>query len=143
MNVWILQDEPGVRMRSKIEKEGTSEPWWWNVDRYIKSSTHPHIEEGDKVLLWQPNLDDANPAGIYAVGEVVNPPYFFPNEKSSYRIDFKITKVLHRPITREVIKSNRLLSKMQIIRMAGGHIVFRVEPSEWEELKRVSRESLD
>ena len=143
MNVWILQDEPGVNMIDKLEESDITKPWWWNVDRYVKSSTILHIEVGDKVLVWQPYLDDAHPSGIYAVGIVEKLYYYSPEAMKRYRIDFQIKKVLNEPITREKIKENPLLREMQIIRMPGGHIVFRVEPFEWEELKRISQESLE
>lgn len=143
MNIWIVQDEPGVNMRAKLKIEGTIEPWWWNVDRYIKDLTDPHIEIGDKVLIWQPNLDYNNPAGIYAVGEVVKPPYYSIDAKKNYRIKFKVLKVLEKPISRGLIMEDPLLREMQIIKMAGGHIVFRVNSKEWDELQRLCKDLVD
>lgn len=62
MNVWIFQDQRGIEFATTYRED---EIITWNIDRYLKVSTVPHIEKDDIVLWWQPQTQNS-PPGIYA-----------------------------------------------------------------------------
>ena len=139
MNTWILQDEVGISLRGKMQSYELGQSFWWNVDRYIHKSNASYLQCNDLVLLWQPKLDQANPAGIYAIGRISREPYRYKNEKSNWRVMVELTEKLMMPITKDDIEAsgNPDLQSMLIMRMAGGHIVFPVSPQQREALERL------
>ncbi len=141
MNVWIFQDQPGISMVEQLRIKGKGSIWEWNVDRYISDETDPHIERGDIVLQWQPYLNDAALAGIYASGRLVRGPYPSKGGKTNWKADVEIRQVLRAPITREEIQAMQdpVLLAMHIMRMPGGHIVFPVKPEAWHALRKMRR----
>ena len=138
MNVWIFQDKPGTDLTTALATSAR-DSWWWNVDRYVRDTTEPHIRPGDIALLWQPYLDPQHPAGVYAYAKVVKGPYEQNNEKTRWRVDLHITEVLKEPITRDAIRKTRnpTLNAMLIMRMPAGHIVFPVSAEQWAALQQL------
>ena len=134
MNVWVFQDQPGVSTAAQLRKQGVGTTWTWNIDRYVRSETTPHVEKGDFVLQWQPAIDDLSPAGIYGLGVTLGDPYFQPNEKTNWQVEVKILEVYHSPLGRDRIAHHPVLARMQVIKMAQ-HIVFKVTDEEWDKLQ--------
>lgn len=128
MNIWIFQDEPGTDMFQKLSGRRENNVVKWNIERYFNNrNQQPIISKDDLVLFWQPGNDNS-PAGIYGYGKVKDEPYEQKNEKSNYMVDVKAQAIFLKPVTRSEIINTRVqcLLDMQIIKMAGGHIVFIV-----------------
>lgn len=135
MNVWIFQDQPGSDMAAQLREHGVGTRWTWNIDRYVRQTNPAFVSSGDTVLFWQPRAD-RSPAGVYAVAVAIENPRFSPNEKSNWQVEVEVRIVLPHPITIDYVRRDPVLSDMQIARMPGGHIVFRVTEDEWAALQR-------
>lgn len=133
MNVWIFQHQTGVDVAAELRKPD-GDVRIWNVDRYFREETTPHIEEGDIVLQWQPGSSDDGTAGIHAFCTVKRSPYYEPNEKSNYQVEVIVREVYPRPLTRARIRQEPRLRDLQVLRMPN-HAVFKVTPEEWEVLQ--------
>ena len=111
----------------------------WNVDRYIRHTDNSHIETNDTVLLWQPRGGGKVSAGIYAYDQVSEEPSESPNEVSNWQVGVTITRVLAKPVSSEATREtgNPDLLGLQILKMAGGHVVFRVSAAQWGALQKL------
>jgi predicted RNA-binding protein with PUA-like domain len=138
MPVWIFQDARGSDLAAKLRGSGVGSRWTWKVDRYFRRTNATYISPGDTVLLWQPRKDDRTPAGIYGVAAVVDEPRLAPNDKTNWQVDLRITTALTSPLTLPTIRETPALQSLQIARMAGGHMVFRVTPEEWDALQSLA-----
>lgn len=136
MNVWIFQSQPGIDMFQNLIGYKENNLMHWNIDRYFRNKTsQPKVTKSDLVLFWQPECKNA-PAGIYGYGKIKDEPYEKKNEKSNYKVDVEALALFLRPITKkEIINTNiQCLLEMQIIKMPGGHIVFKVTDESFNEL---------
>jgi hypothetical protein len=138
MNVWVFQDQPGENLVNELAATGVGGEMVWNVERYVRPETQPHVEADDIVLCWRPK-GEGDVAGIYGIGRVSRAPFYSPNVKSNYQTHVKVTHVFKEPVTKEVILANGdpVLRDLQVFQMAGGHIVFCVSETQWHALQEL------
>ena len=124
-SVWLFQANPklyDLRERLKHLDDPQDD---WSVNRY-----RAEMRPGDRVVLWE----SGERASILALGELLsspkqrdNPP---PYVNTDWAVDYRITRVLDRPITRDDCLDHPVLRLMQVLRSPQG-TNFRVSSQEW------------
>ena len=111
MQHWIFQAIPERYDLREHLNEGGSETWY--ATRYISK-----MQPGDIVWFWLGGVPREE-RGIYAWGHLAGEAYI-KKGWDSHGVDVYIDHVLPRPIVVDEFVSNKVLSKMLILRMAIG-----------------------
>ncbi|HIK10977.1 MAG TPA: EVE domain-containing protein [Oscillatoriaceae cyanobacterium M33_DOE_052] len=141
MAYWLFQGNPKYyKLRAAIQ-DFSQIPWL--VTRY-----HKEIAAGDGALIWMAGTD----AGIYAIGEVVEPAtllteipdidYWLDKSKIGTHPQAQIrftTKLLDRPLLRTHLMQDEILKDLGVIRQPNA-TNFKVPPAQWQRVHSCIRQ---
>ena len=103
-----------------------------SIDQWNVSKFKDQMADGDKVVFWQSGKD----GGLYAIGHLIGDVYEAPDfhdpENPGWWIKWILDKKLDEPITRKVMESHPVLSKMQPIAPVHVGTNFKVTPEQWQ-----------
>ncbi len=123
-NIWLFQANPQIyNLAEDLQNFQVADEDWWDVTRFKNE-----MKQGDKVILWVAGKQ----GGVYALGELLSE----PNEEKggTWKVPFRYTHILDRPVLRDTIKGHPILRNMEILRMAQGANK-RVTKEEWNALQ--------
>jgi predicted RNA-binding protein with PUA-like domain len=147
---WLVKSEPSTYSIHDLEGEGSTE--WWGVRNYkARNYMRDTMRVGDGVLFYHSNAD---PLGVYGLAEVASEahpdskqfekghhyhdPDSDPQSPTWWCVDLRHVKTFAEPVTRERMKAARGLEKMSVLKRGNRLSITRVEPAEYEIVRRLA-----
>lgn len=112
MNHWLVKTEPGTYSWAQFQKEGTTA--WTGVRNFQARNNLRAMKKGDAVLVYHSG-DEKQIVGLAIVAE---PAYPDPTAKEGdwSCVDLKAGKALAKPVPLAVVKQNKALQGMLLVR---------------------------
>ncbi|WP_298355847.1 McrB family protein [Runella sp.] len=126
---WVFHSNPKVfDNKTRISESDI-------VEFRVQKNVLNRIEVEDKVLFWI----SGDEAGIYAVGEVITPPYM----DELWRVDVKILeKLVNQPINRSVILSDLELSSIRVFENPQGVTNAEISENQFYKILSLSEKTI-
>ena len=133
MNFWLLKSEPGTWSwddQSKVKKE-----MWDGVRNYQARNNLMKMKKGDLCFFYH----SVNEKKIVGIVEVVKEYYPDPTDKTKkfVVIDIKAKKKLRYPISLELIKSQKNLSHLALIRQSRLSVM-PIDKKSWDIINKMA-----
>ena len=126
MSYWLVKSEPNVYSWDQFVKEKQTS--WTGVRNYAARLNLMAMKKGDKVLYYHSNEG----TDIVGIASVVKEAY--PDSTTDdprwVAVDIKAGKKLAKPVTLEILKKDKRLADMDLVRL-GRLSVQKVKEEEW------------
>ena len=129
MNYWLVKSEPEVYSWEQFKKDGETQ--WTGVRNYAARIHLRAMKKGDEVFFYHSNTG-MEIVGIAKVSKEAYPDPTADDDKWS-AVDLKPLKTLKKPVPLSVMKADKSLKNMPLIRIGR----LSVMPLTAEEHKRV------
>ena len=133
MSYWLVKSEPSVYSFDQLEKDKQTD--WTGIRNYAARLHLRSMKKGDEVLFYHSNegLD------IVGIAKVVKEAYQDPttDDDKWSAVDLKFYKKLKKPVSLDVIKKDKRLKDMALVRI-GRLSVQPVTEIEWETIMELS-----
>ena len=133
-NYWLLKSEPSTwswedQVKSKIDM-------WDGVRNYQARNNLKKMKKRDLCFFYH----SVSEKSIVGIVEVVREHYPDPtdNKHKFVVVDVKAIKKLNRPVTLEVIKDNKKLKNIALIKQSRLSVM-PLKKSEWDEIMKISK----
>ena len=135
MQHWLVKSEPVKYSWEKFNKDGRT--FWDGVRNYQARNNLREMKEGDLVLFYHSN-DGKEVVGI---AKVMKEAYQDPTTDDDrwVAVDLKPYKKLKKPVSLEVIKKDKRLANMALVRI-GRLSVQPVDDKEWAVIMELTGE---
>jgi predicted RNA-binding protein with PUA-like domain len=135
MAYWLVKSEPGTYSWDNLVKE--KETCWSGVRNYAARLHLRNMKKGDEVFFYHSNEG----TDIVGIAKVSKEFYQDPttDDERWVAVDLKPVKKLKNPVALDVIKKNKNLSGMALVRI-GRLSVQPVTEAEWKEIIKLSGE---
>ena len=135
MAYWLVKSEPSAYSWEQLEKDKQTE--WTGVRNYAARNHLKSMKKGDEVLFYHSNegLD------IVGVAKVAKEAYQdqTTDDTAWVAVDLKPHKKLKKPVSLEIIKKEKRLKDMALVRV-GRLSVQPVTDKEWKVIMELSGE---
>ena len=127
MNYWLIKSEPFKYSWEQFEKDGQT--FWDGVRNYAARNNLRAMKKGDLAFWYHSNEG----MEIIGIAKVIKEAYQDPTttEEAWVAVDFKPYKKIKKPVSLAVIKTDKRLAQMALVRL-GRLSVQPVTPEEWE-----------
>ena len=133
MAYWLVKSEPSAYSWEQLEKDKQTQ--WTGIRNYAARLHLRTMKKGDEVLFYHSNegLD------IVGIAKVVKEAYQDPttDDDKWSAVDIKAHKKLKKPVSLDVIKKDKRLKDMALVRI-GRLSVQPVTEKEWETIMELS-----
>ncbi|MEX0609177.1 MAG: EVE domain-containing protein [Balneolaceae bacterium] len=152
-NYWLMKSEPEAYSINDLERDKVV-PWDGVRNYAARNFMRDEMNIGDGVIFYHSRI---SPPEIVGTMEVASEPYpdplqFDPNskyfdEKSSEEnptwklVDVKFIQKFDKPVTREEMKKESALDKMELFRLAR-HSITPVTEAEWKKIHEMAGAAL-
>ena len=136
MNYWLLKSEPDVWSLTQQEKAGIKGAIWDGVRNYQARNNLMKMKKKDLCFFYH----SVSEKSIVGIVEVVKEHYLDPTDskKKFVAVDVKAIKKLKNPVTLEVIKNNKKLKNIALIKQSRLSVM-PLEKTEWDEIIKISK----
>jgi predicted RNA-binding protein with PUA-like domain len=112
MNYWLLKTEPETYSWGDLarDKKGV----WDGVRNFQARKNLSHMAKGDIALIYHTGEEKA----IVGIATVTRGPYPEPKDPAWVAVDLAPSKALKKPVPLAVIKKDKSLQKMVLVRAA-------------------------
>jgi len=135
MAYWLVKSEPSVYSWEQLEKD--KQTVWSGVRNYAARIHLRAMKKGDEVLYYHSNegLD------IVGIAKVLKEAYQDPttDDDKWVAVDIRAFKKLKNPVSRDVIKEDKRLANMALVRL-GRLSVQPVTEEEWAIVMKMAGE---
>jgi predicted RNA-binding protein with PUA-like domain len=136
MAYWLVKSEPSVYSFDQLEKD--KQTTWDGVRNYAARLHLRAMKKGDPVLFYHSNEGLA----IVGIAKIKKEAYQDPGTKDDWSaVDLQPQKKLKNPVTLEVIKKDKRLANMALVRI-GRLSVQPVSEEEWKVIMELAGEKL-
>lgn len=148
---WLVKSEPSTFSLNDLKNSKDQTTYWDGVRNYQARNYLRSMKKGDKVLFYHSNSD---PLGIFGVCEVVKEAYpdftafdpdndhYDPKSKNDnptwYMVDLKFSKEFKNPVTVDVMKENKVLKDMPLLKRGNRLSVLPVTKEEFDIIVNMS-----
>lgn len=135
MAYWLVKSEPGVYSWDQLEKD--KKTVWSGVRNYAARLHLRNMKVGDEVFYYHSNEG----TDIVGIAKVIKEAYQDPttDDDKWVAVDIKPHKKLKHPVTLEVIKKDKRLAQMALVRI-GRLSVQPVTDAEWKIIMELAKE---
>lgn len=135
MNYWLVKSEPFKYSWDQFVQD--KQTFWDGVRNYGARNNLRSMKKGDLVFFYHSNEG----VEIVGIAKVVKEHYQDPttDETAWVVVDLKPVKKLKKPVTLAMIKAEKRLAEMDLVRL-GRLSVQTVKPSEWETVLELANE---
>ena len=126
MSYWLVKSEPNVYSWDQLVKEKQTS--WTGVRNYAARLNLMAMKKGDKVLYYHSN-EGTDIVGIASVVKEAYPDATTEDPRW-VAVDIKAGKKLAKPVTLEILKKDKRLTDMDLVRL-GRLSVQKVKEEEW------------
>ena len=114
MNYWLVKSEPSAYSWSQLVKDGKTA--WTGVRNFAARLNLRAMKKGDVVCFYH-SVTDKQVVGLARVAKE-----FYPDATAEAGdwscVDLEPLKPLNNPVTLEVIKADRILKEMKLVRQS-------------------------
>jgi len=132
---WLVKSEPDSYSWEQLEKD--KQTVWSGVRNYAARLHLRNMKVGDEVFFYHSNEG----TDIVGIAKVVKEAYQDPTTDDDrwMAVDLKAHKKIKNPVTLDVIKKNKQLAAMALVRI-GRLSVQPVTDAEWKEIMKMAGE---
>jgi predicted RNA-binding protein with PUA-like domain len=136
MNYWLLKSEPNVWSIDQQKKAGIKGAAWDGVRNYQAAKNLKSMRKGDQCFFYHSNIGKE----IVGVVEVIKESYFDKTDKSGrfVAVTVKFIKKLSNPVSLEIIKKNKQLSHLSLIKQSRLSVL-PIDSKSWKILNKMSK----
>lgn len=133
MSYWLVKSEPSTYSFDQFQKEGQTT--WDGIRNYAARLHLRAMKKGDQVLFYHSNEGLA----IVGIAKVTREAYQDPStsDEAWVAVDLKAVKKLKQPVTLDMIKKDKRLSGMALVRI-GRLSVQPVTEKEWNAIMEMA-----
>ncbi|NNM94372.1 MAG: EVE domain-containing protein [Bacteroidia bacterium] len=131
MSFWLVKSEPSVYSWQQLLKDKRT--CWDGVRNYAARLHLKEMKQGDKVFFYHSNTN----LHIAGIARVEKEAYPDPKDKKWVAVDLVPFKSLKKPVTLEMIKAEKKLKNMALVRI-GRLSVSPVSHDEFEVINKLS-----
>jgi predicted RNA-binding protein with PUA-like domain len=133
---YLFKSEPGAFSFERLVKDGTAT--WDGIRNFQARNTMREMKKGDLVFFYHSGAGKE----IVGIAEVTREAYQDPTTKEDWSaVDIKPTKPLAQPVTLAVLKGDKTLSKMQVVKL-GRISVTHVTKAEFDAVLKLGKTKL-
>ena len=133
---WLLKSEPNVWSIDQQKKAGAKGVPWDGVRNYQATKNLKTMKKGEQCFFYHSNIGKE----IVGIVEVIKEAYVDKTDKSGrfVAVTVKFVKKLNRPITLEMIKKNKKLSHLSLIKQSRLSVM-PIDSKSWKILNKMSK----
>ena len=115
-NYWLVKSEPNVWSIDQQKKSGLKGTVWDGVRNYQAANNLKAMKKGDLCFFYHSNIGKE----IVGVVEVIKEHFIDPTDKEKrfVAVQLKFKQKLKSPVTLEIIKQNKELSNLALIKQS-------------------------
>ena len=136
MQYWLMKSEPDVWSIDQQKKVGNKGAVWDGVRNYQAANNLKAMKKGDKCFFYHSNIGKE----IVGIVEVIKEHYLDKTDQSGrfVAVTVKFLSKLEKPITLEVIKKNKQLSHLSLIKQSRLSVM-PVDSKSWKILNNMGK----
>ena len=136
MKYWLLKSEPDVWSIEQQKKMGSKGASWDGVRNYQAAKNLKLMKKGDQCFFYHSNIGKE----IVGVVEVTKEYYLDKTDHSGrfVAVTVKFLKELDKPVTLEVIKKNKDLSHLSLIKQSRLSVM-PIDSKSWKILNKMGK----
>ena len=136
MQYWLMKSEPNVWSIDQQEKAGTKGVTWDGVRNYQAAKNLKNMKIGDLCFFYHSNIGKE----IVGIVEVTKEHYLDKTDKSKrfVAVTVKFKSKLPKPITLEIIKKNKNLAHLSLIKQSRLSVM-PIDYKSWKIINNMSK----
>ena len=136
MQYWLMKSEPDVWSIDQQKKVGNKGAVWDGVRNYQAANNLKAMKKGDQCFFYHSNIGKE----IVGIVEVIKEHYLDKTDQSGrfVAVTVKFLSKLEKPITLEVIKKNKQLSHLSLIKQSRLSVM-PVDSKSWKILNNMGK----
>ena len=133
---WLLKSEPNVWSIDQQKKAGMKGASWDGVRNYQAAKNLKTMKKGDLCFFYHSNIGKE----IVGIVEVIEEAYIDKTDKSNrfVAVTVKYKKSLDKPVSLEIIKKNKQLSHLSLIKQSRLSVM-PIDSKSWKILNNMSK----
>ena len=133
---WLIKSEPDVWSIDQQKKAGKKGAAWDGVRNYQAAKNLKTMKKGDQCFFYHSNIGKE----IVGIVEVIKEHYLDKTDQSGrfVAVTVRFIKMLKKPITLEVIKKNKELSHLSLIKQSRLSVM-PVDSKSWKILNNMGK----
>ena len=133
---WLLKSDPDVWSMDQQKKTGAKGASWDGVRNYQAANNLKTMKKGDQCFFYHSNIGKE----IVGIVEVIKEAYIDKTDKSGrfVAVTVKFVKKFSRPIALEMIKKNKKLSHLSLIKQSRLSVM-PIDSKSWKILNKMSK----
>ena len=136
MQFWLLKSEPNVWSIDQQKKAGNKGAEWDGVRNYQASKYLKNMRRGDRCFFYHSNIGKE----IVGIVEITKEAYIDKTDQTGrfVAVNVKFIKKLDRPITLEIIKKNKQLRHLSLIKQSRLSVM-PIDSKSWKILNNMGK----
>ena len=136
MKYWLLKSEPDVWSIDQQKKAGVKGAAWDGVRNYQAAKNLKTMKKGDQCFFYHSNIGKE----IVGIVEIIKEAYIDKTDKSGrfVAVTVKFLRKLSQPVTLEMIKKNKQLSHLSLIKQSRLSVM-PIDSKSWKILNKMSK----
>ena len=136
MQYWLMKSEPDVWSIDQQKKAGTKGAPWDGVRNYQAAKNLKNMKKGDLCFFYHSNIGKE----IVGIVEVIKEAYLDKTDKSGrfVAVTVQFKKKLTKPVTLEIIKKNKELSHLSLIKQSRLSVM-PIDSKSWKILNNMGK----
>ena len=136
MNYWLMKSEPDVWSIDQQKKAGVRGAPWDGVRNYQAAKNLRSMKEGDLCFFYHSNIGKE----IVGIVEVIKEAYLDKTDKTGrfVAVTVQFKKKLLKPVALEIIKKNRKLAHLSLIKQSRLSVM-PIDYKSWKILNNMSK----
>jgi len=136
MKYWLLKSEPDVWSIDQQKKMGNKGAAWDGVRNYQAAKNLKSMKKGDQCFFYHSNIGKE----IVGIVEVIKEYYLDRTDQSGrfVAVNVKFLKRFDKPVTLELIKKNKDLSHLSLIKQSRLSVM-PIDSKSWKILNKMGK----
>ena len=133
---WLMKSEPNVWSIDQQKEAGVKGATWDGVRNYQAAKNLRAMKKGDQCFFYHSNIGKE----IVGIVKVIKEAYIDKTDKSGrfVAVTVKFIKKLSHPISLEIIKKNKQLSHLSLIKQSRLSVM-PIDSKSWKILNKMSK----
>jgi predicted RNA-binding protein with PUA-like domain len=153
MKYWLMKSEPQVFSINDLEKSNNQTTFWDGVRNYqARNFIRDEMKVGDKLIFYHSNSEPPAAVGICEIVKEAYPDFtafdsdnthFDPKSKIDsptwFMVDVKLIKKFSNTVSLELMRNNKKLVNMQLLKRGNRLSVMPITKSEFDEIVKLGK----
>ena len=133
---WLLKSEPDVWSIEQQKKAGTKGASWDGVRNYQASNNLKKMKKGDQCFFYHSNIGKE----IVGVIQIIRVAFLDKTDKKKrfVAVQVKFKEKLENPVSLEIIKKNKSLSHLALIKQSRLSVM-PIDSKSWKIIYKISK----